>query len=138
MTNRREILKAAAGLRTLAAFGAPAALLPDRTVDADHAQLTHEAFGEIRIYFSGSTERVQALTVGSLLLKPGMSPQPPHQHPEEEVLLIAEATGEISRDGKTTAAGVGSVMYCAAGPIHGIVKKGRAPLLFYFFKWRKW
>lgn len=136
MTNRRQVLKAAAGLNAIVALGARGNLLPDLTVDADHATLAHDTFGETRIYFNGSTEQVRSLTVGSLLLKPGMSPHPPHQHPEEEILLIAEGTGEISMNGKATAAGAGSVMYCAAGHVHGIVNTGKNPLLFYFFKWK--
>jgi mannose-6-phosphate isomerase-like protein (cupin superfamily) len=30
----------------------------------------------------------------------------------------------------------GSMMYCAAGTLHGIVNTGKNPLLFYFYKWK--
>jgi len=76
------------------------------------------------------------MTAGSLLLKPGMSPHPPHQHPEEEFMVVTEGTGEISVEGKLTSAGPGTMMYCAAGKLHGIVNTGKTPLLFYFYKWR--
>ena len=136
MTDRRHILKAVAGLNAMVALGAPSSKLPDITVNEDQAKITREAFGETRIYFSGSTEQVRSITVGSLSLKSGMSPHPPHEHPEEELLLIAEGTGEISMGGKTTAAGPDSIMYCAAGHVHGIVNTGKVPMLFYFFKWK--
>jgi len=76
------------------------------------------------------------MTAGSLRLKPGMSPHPPHQHPEEEFMVITEGSGEIVVDGKTTKVAAGSMMYCAAGKLHGIVNTGKVPLLFYFYKWK--
>lgn len=77
------------------------------------------------------------MTAGSLRLNPGATPHAPHRHPEEEFLLVTEGTGEISIDGKITKAGPGSMMYCAANKLHGIVNTGKAPLLFYFYKWQR-
>src|SRR5216683_270691 len=76
------------------------------------------------------------MTAGSLRLKPGMSPHAPHQHPEEEFMVITEGAGEISIDGKVTKVSPGSMMYCAAGTLHGIVNTGKDALLFYFYKWK--
>jgi len=138
MATRRDVFKWA-GLPALAAlpaaFGA-AGRLPNATVDAAQAKLTREQFGDLRIYFDGPTEQVKVMTAGSLYLKPGMSPHPPHQHPEEEFMVITEGTGEITVEGKASKVGPGSMMYCAAGRLHGIVNTGRTPLLFYFYKWR--
>ncbi len=77
------------------------------------------------------------MTAGSLRLKPGMSPHPPHQHPEEEIMMITEGLGEVSVDGKTTKVASGSMMYCAGGKLHGIVNTGKTPLLFYYYKWAR-
>jgi mannose-6-phosphate isomerase-like protein (cupin superfamily) len=76
------------------------------------------------------------MTAGSLLLKPGMTPHPPHQHPEEEFMVITEGSGEIVLDGKTYPVRPGAMMYCAANKTHGIVNTGKTPLLFYFYKWK--
>jgi mannose-6-phosphate isomerase-like protein (cupin superfamily) len=76
------------------------------------------------------------MTAGSLLLKAGMSPHPPHQHPEEEFMVVTEGTGEISMDGKVTKVGPGSMMYAGTQRVHGIVNTGKTPLLFYFYKWQ--
>src|SRR5262245_45903755 len=107
MTKRRDVMKLA-GLNTLAVLGFSAKggpKLPNTTVRADQAKLTREAFGELRIYFEGPTDQVKSMTAGSLLLKPGMTPHPPHQHPEEEFMMITQGTGEISMDGKITKVG---------------------------------
>jgi mannose-6-phosphate isomerase-like protein (cupin superfamily) len=76
--------------------------LANGTVDKSQAKVTHEEFGDIRVYHEGRTDQLGALTFGSLLLKPGMSPHPPHQHPEEEIMILTEGSGEISVEGKVT------------------------------------
>jgi len=116
--------------------GASAGRLPSGTLSSAKAKVTHEPFGDLAIYFSGPTDQVQSMTAGSLRLKPGMSPHPPHQHPEEEFMVITEGSGEITVDGKKTSVAAASMMYCAAGTLHGIVNTGSGPLLFYFYKWK--
>ena len=132
MANRRDILK----LMPMALFAAGDNKLPDTVIDAKNAKLTRETFGDLRIFFEGPTTQVKSMTAGSLLLKPGMSPHPPHQHPEEEFMVITEGTGEILVNSKKTPVGPGSMMYCEGGHQHWIVNTGKAPLLFYFYKWQ--
>lgn len=109
--------------------------LPNSTLDGAKAKVTKEPFGDLRIYYDGPTDQLKAMTAGSLLLKPGMTPHPPHQHPEEEFMVVTEGTGEISVEGKISKVGPGTMMYCGAGKLHGIVNTGKTPLLFYFYKW---
>jgi mannose-6-phosphate isomerase-like protein (cupin superfamily) len=138
MAKRRDVMKLA-GVNALAALGFAATAgskLPTTTIVAEKVKLTKEEFGDLRIYFEGATDQVKSMTAGSVLLKPGMSPHPPHQHPEEEFMVVTEGTGEISMDGKITKVGPGSMMYSAAQRLHGIVNTGKTPLLFYFYKWQ--
>ncbi len=136
MTKRRELLQAAA---FAAAFvpSASAKSLPNGTLDAAKAKLMKEPFGDLRIYYEGPTDQLKSMTAGSLLLKAGMTPHPPHEHPEEEFMVVTEGTGEISVEGKITKVSPGTMMYCAANRMHGIVNTGKTPLLFYFYKWQK-
>jgi mannose-6-phosphate isomerase-like protein (cupin superfamily) len=130
---RRDIFPLAAALPLFAADPA----LSDALVNADQSKLTHEPFGDLRVYFSGPTGQLRSMTAGSLLLKPGMEPHPPHQHPEEEFIVVTEGHGEILIDGKTHKVGPGSMMYSGANRLHGIKNTGQAPLLFYYYKWLK-
>lgn len=128
-----------AGWNAVAALGMAAtagARIPNTTIGPEKVKLTREAFGDLRIYFEGPTEQVKSMTAGSLLLKVGMSPHPPHQHPEEEFMVITQGTGDISMDGKITKVAPGSMMYAASQRLHGIVNTGKTPLLFYFYKWQ--
>ena len=138
MPARRDLFKwgAASALAMAARVEAAGLKLPSTTLGPDQTTVTHESFGDLAIYFSGPTEQVASMTAGSLRLKPGMSPHAPHRHPEEEFMVITEGAGEIVVDGKTTKVAPGSMMYCAAGALHGIVNTGKDPLLFYFYKWK--
>lgn len=130
---RRHLLPAAVMPFLSQAFGAK---LPDATMAAAAAKTTREPFGDLKIYFDGPTDQLKSVTCGSLLLKAGMTPHPPHQHPEEEFMIVTEGAGEISLDGKITKVTAGAIMYCAANKLHGIVNTGKTPLLFYFMKWK--
>jgi mannose-6-phosphate isomerase-like protein (cupin superfamily) len=134
MTQRRDLL------RILSAALLPAGLqaegkIANAVFGPRKAALQRETFGDLRIYFNGPTGQLKLLTAGSLELKPGMSPHPPHQHPEEEILLITEGEGEIVLDGNVARVAPGSMMYCAAGRTHGVTNTGKTPLTFYFYKW---
>jgi len=131
---RRQLLAGAAGMP----FAAVAALpkLPNSTLDEAKSKLTREPFGDLRIYYDGPTDQLKQITAGSLRLKPGATPHAPHQHPEEEFMVITEGTGEISVEGKITKVSPGTMMYCGAGKLHGILNTGKTPLLFYFYKWK--
>lgn len=132
---RRDVLLML-GAGMLVAGGSPAAgIVPDDVRGAKRAALRREKFGDLRIYFDGPTGQLKALQAGSLELKPGMSPHPPHQHPEEEIMLITAGEGEIALDGRTTRVAPGSMMYCAAGHTHGVTNTGQTPMMFYFYKW---
>lgn len=118
------------------AVAQPAKKLANVTLGEQQSKLTKEPYGDLRIYFEGPTDQIKSMTAGSLKLKAGMSPHPPHTHPEEEFMVITEGTGEIFVDGKTTQVGPGVMMYCAANKPHGIKNTGKIPLLFYFYKWK--
>jgi mannose-6-phosphate isomerase-like protein (cupin superfamily) len=132
---RRQVLQLA-GLSAMPMFAAGSGRLPNGTVNEAAAKLTKETFGDLRIYYDGPTDQLKAMTAGSLRLKPGMEPHPPHQHPEEEFMVITEGTGEMVVEGKKSKVGPGTMMYCAANKLHGIVNTGKTPLLFYFYKWK--
>jgi len=115
-------------------FPEPVAL-PNTVVDMTTAAALLENNQPLKIYFNGPTDQLRTMIAGNLLLDPGMSPHPPHQHPEEEFMLIAQGTGEILVDGATHPVGPGSMMYCAGNRTHGITNTGTEKMLFYFWKW---
>jgi mannose-6-phosphate isomerase-like protein (cupin superfamily) len=87
------------------------------------------------VHYNGPTDQLATMCTGMCVLDPGASPHPPHQHPEEEFMIVASGTGVIEVDGKPTAVGPGAIMYCGASVLHGITNTGVTPMTFYWSKW---
>jgi quercetin dioxygenase-like cupin family protein len=104
-------------------------------LDSRQGRLEQHPFGNLRVYFEGSTAGLKSLVVGSLVLNPGQEPHPPHTHPDEEVMVITEGSGQITMNGNTSNVGPGGVMYAAPNYLHGVRNTGSAPLTFYYMKW---
>jgi mannose-6-phosphate isomerase-like protein (cupin superfamily) len=110
--------------------------LPDGVVDLDALETPDPVAGcRVFTHYNGPTDQLSGLCVGMCVLEPGSSPHPPHQHPEEEFMIVASGAGEIVCAGKTTQAGPGAIMYCAGNTVHGITNTGKVPLTFYWSKW---
>jgi len=109
--------------------------LPDGVLDmATVAPLALEG-QKVFIYYNGPTDQLSGGSAGACVLEPGVSPHPPHRHPEEEFLIVGEGTGEIECGGKITKVGPGAMMYCAGNTLHGITNTGNVPMTFYWSKW---
>jgi len=136
METRREIF-AAMGAAFAALGAAPAAAKVNAAVlERQNLQRIDAPFGEARIYFKGETAQLQLLEVLGVQLNPGTSPHPPHEHPEEEILLIAQGSGEFSLDGNAIPCAAGAMLYAEPGHLHGITNTGSEPLQLYVFKWQ--
>jgi len=120
-----------------AGAGSAQAALPDEVRDSGAAESLKHPFGEQQVYFQGPTDQLKFFEGGNLRLTAGMQPHAPHQHPEEEIMLVTEGSGEISVEGKITKVSPGSMMYCAANKLHGVLADKSEDLLFYYFKWDK-
>lgn len=100
-------------------------------------EITREEFPgfAVFVHYNGPTDQLSGVSTGLAVLDPGASPHPPHQHPEEEFLIIAAGTGEIQVRDEITQVGPGAMMYTSANTLHGIVNTGKVPLTFYWSKW---
>ena len=123
-------------LAPAALLGDTAKKLPDFTYTAKEATEIKETFGTHRKYFEGATDQLKLMVAGSVTLNPGATPHPPHQHVEEEIMLITEGTGIIGLKGKDKKVGPGTMMYCAANQSHDIRNSGKTPLTFFYYKWK--
>jgi len=86
------------------------------------------------VHFNGPTEQLAALASGFVTLDPGAQPHPPHRHPEEEIMIVGEGTGEFSIRGVTTQVKTGDMLYAEANVLHGVRNTGETRMTFYFIK----
>src|SRR5437879_12560596 len=116
MEKRRDLLKLA-GIGAFAAFAGPAQAagkLPSGTTNGDKAKLLKEHFGDVRVYYEGPTDQLRSMTAGSAVVNIGMAHEP-HQHEEEEFMVITEGAAHSSVEAKGTKVGPGPMLNWAAG-----------------------
>lgn len=92
-------------------------------------------WGTLYTYFSGESYGTQDALVAVAVIKPGWEIHPPHEHAEEECLMVTEGTGTWSLNGEARPARAGDMLYAAPWDVHGITNTGETPLTFVVWKW---
>ena len=112
------------------------AKLPDGVVTIESLTPSDPVAGcTVFTHYNGPTDLLTGMVAGMCVLDPGSTPHPPHQHPEEEFMIVASGTGEIECADTITKVGPGAMMYCAGNTVHGITNTGKLPMVFYWQKW---
>jgi quercetin dioxygenase-like cupin family protein len=110
-------------------------LLGSSVVKADGIRPEGAAPGaKAYVQFNGPTEQLAALAAGYVTLEPGAQPHPPHRHPEEEIMIVGEGTGEFFLDGVTTQVKTGDMLFAEANVLHGVRNSGETRMTFNFIK----
>lgn len=110
-------------------------LLQSKVVKADSLPAEGAAPGaKAYVHFNGPTQQLAALASGLVTLEPGAQPHPPHRHPEEEVMIVGEGTGEFSINGVATQVKTGDMVFAESNILHGVHNTGQARMTFYFIK----
>lgn len=86
------------------------------------------------VHFNGPTRQLAALASGYVTLEPGAQPHPPHRHPEEEIMIVGEGTGEFSINGVATQVKPGDMVFAESNVLHGVRNTGKTQMTFYFVK----
>jgi quercetin dioxygenase-like cupin family protein len=64
-----------------------------------------------------------------------MSPHPPHQHVNEELIIIREGQCETLSNGKWVPCGPGSVVFNASNILHGFKNVGTTQAAYHVINW---
>ncbi|NUO78531.1 cupin domain-containing protein [candidate division KSB1 bacterium] len=110
-------------------------LISSAVVTAQEAKTEEAEWGSFSTYYQGETYGTKDVLTGVAVLKPGQEIHPPHQHAEEEYLMILEGEGTWHLNGKTFAAQAGDILYATPWDMHGIKNTGQAALKFVVWKW---
>lgn len=92
--------------------------------------------------FRGTTPNLRTMSCHVSVLDPGKEPHPPHQHADEEILIVLDGEAElvledVSTPGVTRPHRVqaGTFGYYPAGFLHTIRNPASAPVTYLMFKW---
>lgn len=91
--------------------------------------------GEVRQVVRRPTATLDELEMHVTTLNPGESPHAPHQHPDEELVIIKQGTVESLNNGELKRVGPGSVIFQAANQLHAIKNVGTEPAIYHVIKW---
>ena len=91
--------------------------------------------GTRRDLFDGPTVTLTNLEGHISTLKAGEMSHPPHQHINEECIVLMEGTLEVYINGKITTAHKGDILFFASEDWHNVRNVGTEAALYYVFNW---
>jgi quercetin dioxygenase-like cupin family protein len=94
------------------------------------------ATGEVRTVIRAPTVTLDELEIHITTLKPGLASHAPHQHPNEEMLIVREGTVEALVDGQLKRVGPGSIIFQASNQLHNIKNVGDVPATYHVINWK--
>jgi quercetin dioxygenase-like cupin family protein len=94
------------------------------------------AVGEVRQVVRSPTATLDELEIHITTLKPGQTSHPPHQHPNEELLIVKEGMVEALVAGEWKRLGPGSVIFQASNQLHGIRNVGDSLATYHVVNWK--
>jgi XRE family transcriptional regulator, regulator of sulfur utilization len=91
--------------------------------------------GTVRKVVQAPTATLDELEIHITTLNKGETPHPPHQHPDEELVIVKEGTVESLVNGQLKRVGPGSIIFQAANQLHSIRNVGDGPAVYHVIKW---
>jgi len=91
--------------------------------------------GGLRKFFDTRTETLDQLEVHVTTLNPGVTSHVPHQHPNEEMIIVKEGVVEELVSGEFKKVGAGSIIFQAPNQLHTIRNAGDIPATYFAIKW---
>ena len=139
MVTRRDIVVALVGAgMTMAgwtAADARRAVMGSTVFDWNTLTAQPNKTGAVRKVVQQPTATLDELEMHITTLNPGLSSHAPHQHPDEELLIIKEGTVESLVNGELKRVGPGSIVFQASNQMHGIRNVGDVPATYHVIRW---
>jgi uncharacterized cupin superfamily protein len=92
--------------------------------------------GETRNVARGQTATLEELEIHVTTLNPGLASHPPHQHPNEELVIIDQGNVETLSGGTWRRAGPGSIIFNASNSLHALRNIGASPATYHVINFR--
>ena len=140
MVTRRDILAGIIGvsatLCVVAVAGQPSSVMGSSVFDWNAIPAKQTNVGSVRSFFQSPTATLDELELHVTTLNPGQASHPPHQHPNEELVIVKEGTVEALVNGDWKRVGPGSVIFNASNQLHGLRNVGPGLATYHVINWR--
>jgi quercetin dioxygenase-like cupin family protein len=139
MITRRDLIVALmAAVLTAGAFGLANQMpaMGSAVIDWNSIPAKPTEVGSVRSFFKARTATLDELEMHVTTLKPGKSPHEPHQHPNEELVIVRQGTVEALSNGEWKRVGPGSVIFNASNQLHGLRNVGTDEAIYDVINWR--
>jgi XRE family transcriptional regulator, regulator of sulfur utilization len=140
MMTRRDLLvalfAASLTLTAVAAAQPKPPVLGSQVFDWKEMTAKPNATGEVRTVVRAPTVTLDELEIHITTLKPGEASHAPHQHPNEELLIVREGTVEALVAGQLKRVGPGSLIFQASNQLHNIKNVGDVPATYHVINWK--
>jgi uncharacterized cupin superfamily protein len=130
------IAVAAALLGCLATLAAQKQIQRSTVFDWTKLEAKTTQTGTRRDVMRAPTPTLDELEIHITTLNAGQVSHPPHQHIEEELLIVREGTVETLQNGKASRLGPGSVIFHSSNDLHNIRNVGETPATYHVINWR--
>lgn len=139
MVTRRDVGVALLGaVLALGAVGlghAQEGVLPSTIFDWTSMTVRETKVGAVRQVVRRPTATLDELEIHITTLNPGETSHAPHQHPNEELIIVREGTVEALVSGQLLRVGPGSIVFQASNQLHGIRNVGDRPATYHVINW---
>ena len=108
---------------------------PSTILSQQQAKRQDFDWGTLYTYYEGESYGTKDGLAAVAVIKPGREIHPPHEHAEEEYLMVLEGEGTWFLNGRKQPARAGDMQYAAPWDVHGVSNTGKTPLTFVVWKW---
>lgn len=108
--------------------------LPSTVLDWTRLPAQPTKVGERRELFDAPTATFGNLEGHVTTVHAGEIPHPPHQHPDEEMIIVKAGTLEVTINGRTETVGPGSVCFISSRDPHGLRNPGPGDTTYFVLR----
>jgi quercetin dioxygenase-like cupin family protein len=141
MINRRDLVVASlacfvtlAGVVAVRVAAAPD-VMGSTVFDWNAMKPTPNKTGEVRSVVRRPTATLDELEMHITTLNPGEASHAPHQHANEELIIIRQGTVEALNNGELKRVGPGSIIFQGSNQLHSIKNVGTEPAIYHVVNW---
>lgn len=110
--------------------------LPSSAFDWNAMSARGTPVGSVRQVVRAPTATLDELEIHITTLNAGQTSHAPHQHPNEELIVVREGTVEALVNGEWKRLGPGSLIFQATNQLHGIRNIGSGPATYHVINWK--